>query len=211
MTNDEGRLLLVVRPFALLRASSSSFAEWQLLLRPGVRVQEDGHRAVVVDLYEHHGPEAASGHGDAGGAQVVGEALHQRLGHVGQGGVGEAGTAAAARVGVERELGDDQGLAAAVQQREVHLARGVLKDAQVGDLLGQEARLGLAVAVPHPQEHHQPPADLSYHLALNSHRSAAHPLNDCSHSIFSLLSDFFSSAFFSAGFSSEALGRLSVT
>src|SRR5690349_9643995 len=97
------------------------------------------------------------------------ETLDQQLSDVWRRGAGEAGAASFARIGVERELRDNQHCPANIEQRAIHLASLVLKDAQIDNFLGQRLRLCLAIALPNTEQHQQPLADLPHYLPLDGH------------------------------------------
>lgn len=102
-------------------------------------------------------------------------------------GLDEGGAVAAPRVAQERELGDDQHLAAHVLHGAVHLAVFVLEDAQVCDLLGGKARVLLAVARLHADEHEQAGADFRYEPAPDGNLGARDALDYDSHASDSFL------------------------
>ena len=96
-------------------------------------------------------------------------------------GTREARPVAAARVGGEGELADDQRSAAARQNREVHLTRLALEDAQVGDLAREQPRLVVAVARHRADKDQQPRADLADRLAAGHDTGLRDPLDERSH------------------------------
>jgi len=78
-------------------------------------VDDDCDRPVVHEVDGHPGAEAAGLRLDAETAQLFGEGRDERLGRLGTSGGVEAGAAAAADVGEERELADDERLATGVE------------------------------------------------------------------------------------------------
>ncbi len=100
---------------------------------------------------------------------------------VGRGGVHEARAAALAGVGVERELAHHERRAVGVEEREVHLSRGVLEDAQPGDAVGERHRLGVAVALADPEEDQEARADGADRAALDRDRGLADALEEGLH------------------------------
>src|SRR5437660_12608165 len=90
-----------------------------------------------IEQFDHHTvTENAARHFQSIGSNSFLEALDQRLCYSGGSSSGKTGTATPARISVEGELRDDKGLAADVEQRAVHFARVVFKDAQVDDFFG---------------------------------------------------------------------------
>src|SRR5262245_4108434 len=110
-----------------------------------VRVEPDRERAVVDQLDGHHRAEAARRDLYAKlpqrGRESEIEALRELRGR----GTGEAGAATAARVGVERELRDDEGRAADVDERQVRPAGLVVEDPELRHAAGERVRDGLVV------------------------------------------------------------------
>ena len=83
-----------------------------------IAVQHDGHRAVIVDLDLHQRAEDAVLHlQHARLSEASGVMSHERLGGIRLGGLNVAGTAPLARIGVKRELRDDQDGAGDIQER----------------------------------------------------------------------------------------------
>ena len=125
-------------------------------------VEEQRDRAVVHQLDLHHRAEDAFGH--ARGPPRATRATNwrysacaasgRRRGHV-------AGTAAAAGVAVERELRDHQDRAADLERGEVHLARRVVEDPQVGDLVRQGVGVRGPVVAPDGEQDDEAAADLA--------------------------------------------------
>jgi len=81
------------------------------LPRELIGVEDDGKGTVVVNLDQHHGPKFAGLHTpDASLPQSLGKAVDQRRGEVGLGRVNKTGPPPLPAVGVQRELGDHQGI-----------------------------------------------------------------------------------------------------
>ncbi len=81
------------------------------------------------------------------------ESFVEGLGVLGTGGAGEARAIALLRVGDQRELRDDERLAARVEERMVEPADLVLEDPKAGDLAGETICVGGFVCLRHPEEH----------------------------------------------------------
>src|SRR5579862_2203540 len=97
-----------------------------------LQLQPDRHGPIVLDVHQHVRPKDARLDVDSKLAQRLSEGVHQRRGHIRQRRATEAWTTAAAGIRVQRELRDNQGLAANIQQRQVHLAGSIVEDAQLG-------------------------------------------------------------------------------
>ena len=91
-----------------------------------------------------------------------------------------------ARVTQQRELRNRQNLATHVEDRTVHLARVILKDAQAGRLLHAIAHVVQRVALLDAAQHHESLADLSDDLAVHPDAGFKHPLYHQSHAYLSL-------------------------
>jgi hypothetical protein len=144
-------------------------------------VQQNRDRSVVMDFHHHHGGEAPGGHGEASRAQVVAEALDKRSGQLGWGGAGEAGPPAGVSIGVQSELRYGERLPSYIEHRQIHLAGGVLKDAQVGDLRREKARVGLIVLGSGADKHNQAASDLADDLTVHRNGSVRDPLHNGAH------------------------------
>jgi hypothetical protein len=147
-----------------------------------ITVEDDGEGSVIVDFDEHHGSKLASfDAADTNLPQGVGKVIHQWRGDIGWGSMDKAGTPSLPAVGIQRELGNHQSLPLNIEKGKVGFAFRVGKDAQVGDLVGQAAGFGRAVAVTSTQEDDQALVDAANGLAL--YRDLAFPdtLDDCSH------------------------------
>lgn len=132
-----------------------------------------------MDLNLHVCPEKAGLYGYPSITEQLAKAIDQSFSQLGRGRLVEAGTPPPAGTGQEGELAHDQGLSAHFQERQIELALSIGENAEVGRLSGQEAGIGLSVSLGHPQENHQPPADLSQDTALSRHAGARDPLEDC--------------------------------
>ncbi len=106
------------------------------------------------------GAELAGLRRNAMPAQELHEPLHERLRHMGQGGIGKRRAPALARIRIQRELGDYNRLALHIQNGEVGLALLVFKDPEIRDLLRQELGLSFAISMSDTQQNQQAFADL---------------------------------------------------
>ena len=107
--------------------------------------------------------------------------LQQRLGLLGSGGGDEAGAPSVARVAQQRELGDEQDLAAHVQHGAVHLVLVVHEHAQSGQFVRAQARVGLGVAHFGADQHHVALANFARNFSIHGHAGARDPLHYQTH------------------------------
>jgi hypothetical protein len=106
------------------------------------------------------------------------ESLVQRLGPLRGSGVREARPASFPGVGDQRELTDDDRLAADVEERAVEPALLVLEDPQARHLAGHPRGIFLSVLVGHAEEDAQAGAYLGNPLTGNDHVCARNALDD---------------------------------
>ena len=85
------------------------------------------------------------------------------------------------RIGIERELGDDDDRTVNVLNGLVRLAVLVLKDAKLDELVGDLVRRRLGVAMRHAEEDEITLSDFGDLLAVNRDRGLCHPLYPCFH------------------------------
>lgn len=105
------------------------------------------------------------------------EVLVEGFGFFGRGGSSEAGAAALAAIAVEGELRDAEHAAADVEERAVHLALVVGKDAQVGALFGAEAQGLFVVARAEADEQEQTLVDLADGFSVDGDAGLADALD----------------------------------
>jgi len=133
-----------------------------------------------VDL--HHGPKATGGHGAAeGGFELADEALVERDRGGGTRGVVEGRARAFARAGDERELAHNEGAAVGVADGEIHLAVGVLKNAERGDFLGKPFSVVRRVAGGDTEQDEEAAVDGADGLAVDDDTGGGDALNDRFH------------------------------
>jgi hypothetical protein len=145
------------------------------------RVEEERHRAVVVDDDAHVGAETSGLDVRVLLASQRDEALVQGLGFGGRHGTIEPRPSAALRVPVERELADDEKPSRDVGERAVHLARVVREDAKADDLVGEVRGFGLAVAFADADEGDEPAFDSAHDVSLDLDVRRGHTLHDGTH------------------------------
>ena len=115
-------------------------------------LEDDGHRAVVHELDLHSRAEEARLYGNSMCPKLLAEPLVHRFRHVGPGGTREARPVAPRSVREQRELADDERLAADVEERPVELPVVPLEDPQLRDLLRQPVGVGGLVALGDAEE-----------------------------------------------------------
>jgi hypothetical protein len=143
-----------------------------------LRRQDDRHRSLVGDLHHHPRSEDAALERHTFGGEGFAEALVERLSLFGPGRFREARTVALGGVGDQRELADDECLAARVEEAPVELPLLVLEDPQAGDLPGEPAGLTLGVAFGDAEKDAQPRADLGEGLRPDQDAGLPDALND---------------------------------
>src|ERR671935_1341412 len=109
-----------------------------------------------------------------------GEVPVEAIGLLGWGGGDEARAAATRGVGVEGELGDDEGFAGDVEEAQVGLAVLVAEDTELGDLIGETLGGALVVVGADAEEDAEAGADLAA-AAVPGDGGAADALEDGSH------------------------------
>lgn len=107
----------------------------------------------------HVGAEASGRDVDPESGESLGDTRDQRFGVLGCCSFEVGRTSAAAGVGVERELADDECGATDVEQAAVHHPVVVGMDAQVSDAVGEPIRVRLVVVMGDPDEDDDPGAD----------------------------------------------------
>src|SRR2546427_668428 len=148
--------------------------------------QRNGHGPVVEQVHLHVGAEAARGDFRVQGARPLDDLVVQALALGRWRGAREAGAVAAAGVGRQRELADDEQAAAGalpvqVLHAAVHLARVVGKDAQLEHLGQQLVGFGLGVAALCADQGQQAGAYAAGDLAVDFHAGLFHALQDADH------------------------------
>src|SRR2546421_5092501 len=87
-------------------------------------------------------------------------------------GIRKAGTATPARIGIEGELRDDQNFSTNIEQRAVHLAFIVTKDAQVSNFVNQSLYLKLAILLPDSEQNQESLTYLADDFSVYGHAGA---------------------------------------
>jgi hypothetical protein len=146
----------------------------------GLGVEDDRDRAVVRDLDDHPGAEHACLGGKAEVAELLAERFVQRFGHVGPGRFREVrpGSLLASAIRYERELADDERLAARVDDAPVEPALLVLEDPQAGDLAGETQGGRLVVSQRDAEEDAEPRADGGDGFPVDEDARLADPLDE---------------------------------
>src|SRR5882724_6534213 len=166
-----------IAPATILQKMHSSMATSEELLR----IEQQGHRALVDDADLHAGAEDALADLEPSRPETIAELRVERLRHFGARRVGESWPGPLPGVPEERELGHREHPAAGVEHRAVHLPFLVLEDPQVGHLVGQPARVVLGIRLPDAHQDAESPPDAAGDGAVDEDRGLAHPLYDRAH------------------------------
>ena len=102
--------------------------------------------------------------------------MPQPLGELGGSSGRETWPAAATRVGVEGELGDDEGGPASLQEGSVRAALGISEDAQLGGPPGEIVGDRLGIVGTHAEQDDQAVADLPDGLTVHADLAASDSL-----------------------------------
>ena len=145
---------------------------------PRRQLEDQGDGALVDQLDPHVRAETTRLHRAAALAEASHHRFDERLGLRGRCRAVERGAAAAAQVGDESELRDDEHAAADGAEVAVHAPALVLEHAQGGDLLGRGGGFGLVVAGFDADEHEQAVTDGGDALTRHLDRGARHALQD---------------------------------
>lgn len=120
---------------------------------------------------------------DAMRTQEFDEAVHKRLGDVRQGGVEEGRAPSFARVGVKRELRNDDGFAFDIQNGEICFSLIVFKDAKIGCFFCEELSLLLPIPMTDAQENQQSLSDAGNDLLIDSDAGLGNSLDKDTHKV----------------------------
>ena len=114
-------------------------------------------------------------------AQPVGKILIKPVGRFRRSRIREGGPIAFAAVGVQSELGNHQDLAAAVDDRPVHLALFVFEDAEIFNFIGKGGGIIRTILLPDAQENAQSWADPTDGLLCHGDVGFGDSLHDGAH------------------------------
>src|SRR6266487_897339 len=148
---------------------------WCLSL-PLLAIQPDRDRSIAEQLYIHVRPEHASYDLQPIGSYHIHKTFTKRLSDGGRSGIRKTRAASFAGVSIEGELGDDQNFSPNIENRTIHLAFIVAKDAQMHDLLGHRPDLGIAVAIPDAEQDEEALSYCADHASIYCDASMAHTL-----------------------------------
>src|SRR5260221_14689746 len=109
------------------------------------RVEEDCDRPFIDEFHGHHSLKDTGCDDDAKAAERFAELVVESLRQLRRGGRDETRTALAARVTIERKLGNDEGGTFHVQKRKVHFLLRIFEDAQVGDFFRKRSSDGAGI------------------------------------------------------------------
>lgn len=142
-------------------------------------IQPDRHGPIIDEGHIHVRAKDSPLNRDVVSGKDGFETFDKRFGNSWRRGIGEAGSPPLTRIRVQCKLRDDEGRAADIQQRKVHLARLVLEDAQVHNLLAQRLHLRLSIStvlLTDAKQDEQSPAYLANNLPIDGHAGLADPL-----------------------------------
>lgn len=143
--------------------------------------QHERHGSVVNQRYFHVRPEPAGGDLQARFAQPFGEMLIEPLGCRRRRGLREGRPIAFAAIAIQSELGNDQDFAAVVDDRAVHLALVVFKDAETLNFIGKGGGVILVILFTDAQENAQSRADPADGLLPRGDAGFGDSLHDGAH------------------------------
>lgn len=147
-------------------------------------VADKGDRSVIDKVDLHVGLKHSCSHFERRrGTGTFNKIFVESFGLFGAGGLIEARTASAAGVGVESELGNDEEFTGDVENAVIHFAIGVLKNAQVDDLLKQPVGVGLRISLAHPEQHQQAFANSTGDLMVDFDAGFFHSLQHGAHTV----------------------------
>src|SRR5438445_1907868 len=152
--------------------------------RPVVRREHERDGTVVFDGHPHDCSKATGARLYSAFSESLHEGEVQLLGPVGIPSFEQAGTAAAAHVGEQRELRHDQRGALHVLEADVHPARFVAEHTHVDQLVREPAHVRFIVIRTCTHQQHEARADGCNLLGarlLPGHRTRGRPLRDYSH------------------------------
>jgi len=144
-------------------------------------IQKNGDRAGICQGNVHHGLKNAGLDCDCALPAEVDELVVQLARQLGRCRLVPGGAAAFAAVAVQGELGDDQQLAADIDERTVHHPVRIIEDAQMQDLFHHPGKILVGVAAVDAQEDDQPFGDGAGDLPVDLDLGPADTLDDGSH------------------------------
>src|SRR5260370_33017331 len=139
-------------------------------------VKPDRDRPLIPNLNSHRSTKNPTCDSKPIASKSILEELKETFCNYWRRGIGKTGTAASAHISIERELRDDQHFAANIEQRAVHLAFIVAKDAQVDNFISQGLDLNLAIAPPYSQQYQEAMTYLADDLFVNRDAGKAYSL-----------------------------------
>src|SRR2546421_3283567 len=139
-------------------------------------VKPNRDRSLIPNLNSHISTENPTSDSKAIAGKSILEMLNEGFCNWRRRGIRKAGTATPARIGIEGELRDDQNFSTNTEQRAVHLAFIVTKDAQVSNFVNQSLDLKLAILLTDSEQNQKSLTYLAHNLSLNSDTRPAHSL-----------------------------------
>src|SRR3990172_4562264 len=141
-------------------------------------VQNDGDRSVIYQFHLHHGAELSLFDLNTGAPAERQEVLVESAGLIRRRRTDERRTPAAPRIGQQRELRDDECLAADRLERQVHLALLVGEDSEPDNPVGDECRVLLAIVPRHSEQDDEAEPDSAHRAAVYSDLRPTYPLHN---------------------------------
>ena len=187
--SDEPSKMPVPHPFAGRKKAREMVGHPRAHTHPRseqlLRVEEDGHRAIVEEFDLHVLLEASGFAGESGGADLADEMFVERASDVRRSRRIERWALSAADVPEESKLRDGEHAAPDIRNAEVHLARVIIENTKPGDFFGEVVGVGFGVRRRHAEEHEKSAADLAGDFVIlsitHADLSAANALHHGTH------------------------------
>lgn len=141
-----------------------------------IAVNPDCDRTFISKINFHVSAENPAGNGKPIASKSILETLKDGFCNYWWRSVCKAWAATPARVSIKGELRDGQNISTTIEERTVHLAFIVFKDAQMDNFIGQGFYLNLVIAQPNSQKYQEPTIYLADDLLINSNTSPTYSL-----------------------------------
>src|SRR5437868_933877 len=139
-------------------------------------VKPDRHRTLIPNLNSHISTKYPTGDSEPITSNSLLEVLNEGFCNYWRRRIRKAGTSASACIGVEGELRDDQNFSTNIEQRAVHLAFIVTKDAQVSNFVNQSLDLKLAILLTDSEQNQKSLTYLADDFSVYGHAGMAYSL-----------------------------------
>ncbi len=141
-----------------------------------IAVKPQCDRTVIPKINFHVSAENPAGNGKPIASKSILETFKEGFRNYWWRSICKAGAAAPARVGIECKLRDNQSFSTNIEERTVHLAFIVFKDAQMDNFIGQGFYLNLIITQPNSEKYQEPTIYLADDLFINRDTSPAYSL-----------------------------------